>query len=199
MAITQTRRQQKEAEKREKLFNTARSLFAEHGFEAVTVDDICQTAGFGKSFFYRMVRSKDDLFMAFAAQDRNAYLQKHYQYSDEESFESLFRRFMHVNFDYNKLNGKSDSRLSYISYIQIYRQEMYPDHFYLDELRRLIARGMREQYFSAALTPHEHYQRIHDWLIGFFIGWSMQPDDSEAIAQEYDRIMDAMIDMLLRK
>ena len=49
------------ATSREELELVARELFAEHGFEATTVDDIAAAAGIGRRTFFRYFASKNDV------------------------------------------------------------------------------------------------------------------------------------------
>jgi AcrR family transcriptional regulator len=46
---------------RERLAESAFALFDERGYEATTVDDITERAGFGRTTFFRHYRSKDDV------------------------------------------------------------------------------------------------------------------------------------------
>ncbi len=50
--------------KREQLLAAALTLFAEHGFDATTVDTIAATAGVSVGIFYRYFRSKSQLLLA---------------------------------------------------------------------------------------------------------------------------------------
>jgi AcrR family transcriptional regulator len=50
---------------KEKLFETARRLFYQHGYRAVGVDSIAAESGIGKMTLYRHYPSKDDLIVAF--------------------------------------------------------------------------------------------------------------------------------------
>jgi len=46
------------------LMNTARELFKEKGFKAVTIEEICQKAGVSKVTFYKHYKNKNDLALA---------------------------------------------------------------------------------------------------------------------------------------
>lgn len=46
---------------RDKLFAAAKQLFAQKGYDGVTVDEICQAAGLSKNVFYACFASKHDL------------------------------------------------------------------------------------------------------------------------------------------
>jgi AcrR family transcriptional regulator len=49
-----------------RLLAAARDAFARHGYDGVSVSDICQNAGMAKGSFYRYFSSKDEVFLAAA-------------------------------------------------------------------------------------------------------------------------------------
>jgi len=55
-----TRKQQAE-KTRQRLFDIAMSLFDKRGYDSVTVDEICATAGVSKGAFYNYFKSKDQV------------------------------------------------------------------------------------------------------------------------------------------
>ena len=61
-------------ETREKLLHSALTVFATHGYERATVDEIVRDAGFSKGAFYVHFESKEDLFWAML-EGRIDYLQ----------------------------------------------------------------------------------------------------------------------------
>lgn len=56
-----TKRQLQALASREKIFTTAQSLFAEKGYDNVSVADICKEAGVSIGLFYNYFRSKSDI------------------------------------------------------------------------------------------------------------------------------------------
>jgi DNA-binding transcriptional MerR regulator len=50
----------------ERLLDTARTAFARHGYDGVSVSEICEAAGIAKGTFYRYFDSKDAIFVAAA-------------------------------------------------------------------------------------------------------------------------------------
>ena len=70
--VTKKRRRE---ETRQKLLDSAFSVFATHGYERATVDEIVRDAGFSKGAFYVHFESKDDLFWAML-EGRIEYLQE---------------------------------------------------------------------------------------------------------------------------
>ncbi|MBA1335396.1 MAG: Transcriptional regulator, AcrR family [Firmicutes bacterium] len=65
MAKKLTKRQQKSEENKRKIVNCAMRLFAEHGYDNVSVDDIAKAANSSKGSFYNYFRSKDELFVFY--------------------------------------------------------------------------------------------------------------------------------------
>jgi AcrR family transcriptional regulator len=60
-AASVTRREQFAMETRKLIFDTAVDLFAEKGYDSMTVDDICEKAGVAKGTFYNHFKSKDQI------------------------------------------------------------------------------------------------------------------------------------------
>lgn len=198
MAIQKTKREIKSEQNFKNITATAKSLFYAYGFDRVTVDDICAQAGVSKSTFYTHFSSKQDLLILSEASDRNEFLKEQYQYDESLPLRELMRSFFFANFAYNRKSSREWNRTSYLSYIKTHRQEYRENHYYQDELRRLVRRGMEENAFRSELTFDEHYRMIHDWIIGFLIGWSVYPDSVPGVDQMYENIINAMIHSLLK-
>lgn len=70
-AVPKKRRRE---ETKDRLLNSAFSVFATHGYERATIDEIVHQAGFSKGAFYVHFQSKEDLFWAML-EGRIAHLQ----------------------------------------------------------------------------------------------------------------------------
>ena len=57
-------RQKQALATKKKIFDTAKELFSQYGFDAVTVDQITQTCGIGKGTFYHYYKSKEELIIS---------------------------------------------------------------------------------------------------------------------------------------
>src|ERR1700730_9389470 len=60
------RRQRRSSQIRERLFRAALDLFAQHGFDDTTVEEITNAADVGKGTFFNYFPSKDHILLAFA-------------------------------------------------------------------------------------------------------------------------------------
>lgn len=65
MAKKLTKRQRKSQENKRKIVNCAMRLFAEHGYDNISVDDIARAANSSKGSFYNYFGSKDELFVFY--------------------------------------------------------------------------------------------------------------------------------------
>ena len=65
----ETRPKRRRAETVERLLDAALETFAEIGFAAATVEDICRRGGFTRGAFYSSFRTKDELFAALFARE----------------------------------------------------------------------------------------------------------------------------------
>ncbi len=73
VAVPLGRRQRRRAETRERIFRSALGLFAEHGFQATTVEDITEAADVGKGTFFNYFRNKEDVLSALAEVQLDKY------------------------------------------------------------------------------------------------------------------------------
>jgi AcrR family transcriptional regulator len=66
---TEARPKRRRAETVERLLDAALETFAEIGFAAASVEDICRRGGFTRGAFYSSFRTKDELFAALFARE----------------------------------------------------------------------------------------------------------------------------------
>lgn len=59
---TVTKKRRSREQTRQKLLDSALQVFARHGYERATVDEIVREAGFSKGAFYVHFETKEDLF-----------------------------------------------------------------------------------------------------------------------------------------
>ncbi len=200
MQQKKTRRQLHNEENMRNIISQARRLFAARGFEAVTVDDICAAANVGKSTFYNLFDSKDDLLMVAAGEERNQFLQEAFVYDDTACFKTQLFDFLQQNFFYNIKKGAAHTRLEYKSYLLTGSAIPSNNQHYHDVLYRLIDRGLQQQYLSPALSREEYFNYITDTLIGLLIGWAVRADTAAALSDNNcNTTLQMLISSLIQK
>ncbi len=199
MALKKTTRELKNEEHRINIHTAAAALFCEYSFDRVTVDDICALAGVGKSTFYNLYDSKDDLMMISTAKERFQYIEDHYHYDEAIPFLDLLKLYFRVNFGYVLNSGREKSRLVYRGYMSTGKSTSFPPNVYVDELYRLVDRGLAEKKLCANLSREEYWQLMSDTMIGCFIGWSSRIKDEPGLDEKYLHILDGLVDSLVRE
>lgn len=199
MAIYPTKRELKDIEQREHIIQSSQKLFDQYGFKRVTMDDICRHAAIGRSVFYRHFNGKDDLYMIYLAKEREEFLLKHYVYDEKTDLRILFTNFFSANFEFNRQYDRVSNRIAYISYIQVFFKLRTAGDFYGKAFNQLIQRGIQENRLRMSLSPEEHFIVMHDWLIGFLIGWSIRPENQSSIEDAYDKIVQQIASVWLKE
>lgn len=69
-----TPRQVKSKETKEKIFKAAVELIKKHGFEYLTIKNICQTAKISNGTFFHYFKTKDELLAYYLSEGYNKYL-----------------------------------------------------------------------------------------------------------------------------
>ncbi len=79
-AVVGSRRERKKERTRQEIYRAAMELFVARGFDAVTIEEICQTADVAKGTFFLHFPTKDALLLEYghqAVQELEALLQAH--------------------------------------------------------------------------------------------------------------------------
>ena len=86
------RRERRRAETRERLFRAALSLFAQHGFQSTTVEDITEAADVGKGTFFNYYPSKEHVLAAFGDMQLGKFQAVLASHTGDEAGGDLLRR-----------------------------------------------------------------------------------------------------------
>jgi AcrR family transcriptional regulator len=61
MSVTLSRQQQKSKETKDRIFRAAKEIMQKHGYEELSIKNICEKAGVSNGSFYHHFKTKDDL------------------------------------------------------------------------------------------------------------------------------------------
>lgn len=201
MALKKTARELKNEAHMRTIQKHAKALFGEYGFDRVTVDDICASANVSKSTFYNLYKSKEDLNMISTNIARCEYIRTHYHFDEALSVHELFRRFFQVNYDFVLQHSRSETRMTYRSYLATgdILGDSLERNDYLDALNLLIARATREKAWLITLPENLYWRYVTDTMIGCFIGWSTCIEDQPGLNENYRMLLDALVDSMIKK
>lgn len=71
MSETLSKQQQKSKETKDKIFQAAKHILQKHGYEALSIKNICEEAGVSNGSFYHHFKTKDDLLSYYIEEQPN--------------------------------------------------------------------------------------------------------------------------------
>ena len=172
--------QQRVEETKKQIFFTAMRLFAEHGYDNVSVDDIVERSHSSKASFYNYFRSKDELFVFY-----NQGLSERYEmffrtltsekyYYSLSGLQKLYMMYMYILSAYGE-NGGELTRLSHMRFLR----EGLEGEDYLqgsqqciqDITLALISHGQKDGSVDPTLDPQLLSDGLFSHLNGLLFDW----------------------------
>ncbi len=182
-----------QAEKtRQKILETAVEMIRTHGFDNITVDDICKQSKAAKGSFYHYFKSKDDIIIEMYRDYDNSYM------STFSELPPTMTSIEKLLFTYKNMGMRAKARgAEYVR--QIYKSQIYTGtKYFISEERPLfkvihetIADGQKNNEIRRDLTTKELTRLILIFSRGVVYDWSLHEGDydiEEAI-EKYFRII----------
>jgi AcrR family transcriptional regulator len=171
------RRERKAAETRLKLFRCAMQLFAERGFQNVTVEDITEAADVGKGTFFNYFESKDQVLGVMAEiQLGKVRAAMEEAEAGKRSIQSVLQRlFARVSEEPGRSPELARTVISSFLASEIIRRVMDQN---MCEGRRIAARiielGQERSEIDVKLKPEQVAFQLQQSLLGTLLLWSLR-------------------------
>jgi len=198
-----TQRQLQSRETKNKIFKTALKLFAQHGYENVTIDDIVQHSGVSKGSFYTHFRAKEHIFIEQFRKIDNYYedWEKNHKKSDCASAKLLsfvkgLTYFVFEDLHLDILKVVYTSQISLTSSVPKLLSDKTRPYFLI--VGRIISQGQQEGEFRTDLTAEEIAELIARFIRGLLYDWCLF-EGSFDLEQEGQRYFTLILDMLRKK
>ena len=171
------RRERKAAQTRLKLFRCAMQLFAERGFQNVTVEDITEAADVGKGTFFNYFESKDQVLGVMAeiqlGKVRSAMEEAE---AGKHSIQSVLQRlFARVGEEPGRSPELARTVISSFLASEVIRRGMDQN---MCEGRRMAARivelGQERGEIDAKLKPEQVALQLQQAFLGTLLLWSLR-------------------------
>jgi AcrR family transcriptional regulator len=188
-----TRKQQAE-QTRQKLFDTAMSLFDKRGYDRVTVDDICAKAGVSKGAFYNHFKSKDQVVLETFMQADNYYEQVFPMLEQEETYLGKAMVFARAALANIERTGVMVMRISYHGQIApgLKSTPIASRERALYQLTEvLVEEGQASGEIRSDLPSSMIAENIIHAIRGIVYDWCQQ--DGKFNLQEYGRVLMQML------
>lgn len=185
------RRARRATETREKIFRAALALFAERGFQEVTVEDITEAADVGKGTFFNYFPSKEHVFAAFGdlqlGKVERALAQAR---SGKRGLRDLLADFPQVMAEEPGrsplvFRGLVSAVAASEPVREIFRQRLARGREMLGEL---FALGQKRGEIRRGLDPAEMARMLQQEFFGAMLLWALQP--TEPLARRMARAME---------
>ena len=99
---------------RDKLLDAATRLFHENGYQAVTVNDICEAAQLTKGAFYHHFDSKETLYQHLYTPQLDAYLSAHFSIPENADGKTLLLSLADATLSFSEEIGREMTSLSVV-------------------------------------------------------------------------------------
>jgi len=174
------RRERRAAETRVRLFRSAMRLFAQRGFQNVTVEDITQAADVGKGTFFNYFESKDQVLGVMAEIQLGkvrAVLEE--AEAGKQPVRSVLRGlFQRVSEEPGRSPEMTRALISTFLASEQIRSMMAAN---LAEGRRMVARvlqlGQQRGEVASTLKPEQLARQCQQSVIGTLLFWSLRGDE----------------------
>lgn len=176
MAINTTDQENKSAQTRQKILESAIELFLVYGVKKVTIDDICNNCNLTKGSFYHHFPTKDHIVSLSINQGLDKYVESNYI---NDNLLNLSQQITNLNlcaFEFFKNIGKEMTRESYISMINSSVEVRIDGRIYVDYLTSIIKQVSECNIALANFTFDEAYIYSISVFTGIIMKWSTSID-----------------------
>lgn len=173
-----TKRDLQAEETRQRLLKTAIKMIEVHGFDNITVDDICRESKAAKGLFYHYFKSKDDIIIELYRAYDEMYVKKLSKFPSEmTSIQKLIFTYQKMAKTYQK-TGPEYVRQIYKS--QIYTGTKYfasESRPYYKLLYEIIAQGQKNKELRKDLSTRELTRMFMIFSRGIVYDWAIHQGD----------------------
>jgi len=164
---------------RQRIFNTAVSLFLEKGYDSVTIDEICRSVGLTKGAFYSHFKSKDQIVL-----ERMLAVDEHYRTDIlplVENLESSIDKvlsFVRLVIAHMAELGKATVRIAYltqIGYDEKLSAIMTEKRTLYKIIQALVAEAQEKGELRSDLSSAQITQVIIHNIRGIVYNWCLSP------------------------
>lgn len=178
MAINRTKLENKSAETRQALLDSAIKLFMKYGVKRVTIDDICNNCNLTKGSFYHHFPSKDHIVTLSINSGMDKFIVENYLRDKTLKTKDQLLLLNLCAFKYFESIGKEMTRFSYISLLNKAVEVRIKGRPYVDNLTAIIEEAQEEGSLLMNLNFNEAYMHSISVFTGILMKWSTSIDSS---------------------
>ena len=158
---------------RDKLLDAATRLFHENGYQAVTVNDICEAAQLTKGAFYHHFDSKETLYQHLYTPQLDAYLSAHFSIPENADGKTLLLSLAEEI-------GREMTSLSVVVMLNRGTSHLFTEgRIHTRLLQRALSQSQAEKTLQCEGTERELMLIYSCLMVGFLVKWASAASDSD--------------------
>lgn len=197
-----TKRSISALETKNKIYNIALKLFAKHGYETVTIEDIAKYAKISKGNFYTHFDSKDSVLLELFNRIDSYYVEVFKHVSDNETAENQIRILLGAMCEY----CKNVCGIKAIQVIYANQVSSKPHTKILNNkaraiytfLRKIIVLGQSNGEFQSDVNPDYLAEIVARFFRALLYDWCLYNDDFD-LQTEGDRYFDFIVKAIKKR
>lgn len=164
---------------RDKLLDAATRLFHENGYQAVTVNDICEAAQLTKGAFYHHFDSKEALYQHLYTPQLDTYLASHFSISEDADGKTLLLALADATLSFSEEIGREMTSLSITVMLSRGTSHLFTEgRVHTRLLHQALSQSQAGNQLKCDGSEHELMLIYSCLMVGFLVKWASLADES---------------------
>ncbi len=192
-----TNRDLQALETEKKVTDMAMKLVKEHGYDKVTISQICRSCGVAKGTFYSYFTSKKDILIKLTSRFNNE-LSMLFIYDENLDAVTLYKNAVKSYLNYVSKDGHAFTK----SYVKaLIDEELATENISLELqqefIDKVLQKGLKDGDFQPTMSCDEYFIIFRASLMGVLTQWSMSKESDDLIMMG-KRVLFPLIDLMRR-
>ena len=164
---------------RDKLLDAATRLFHENGYQAVTVNDICEAAQLTKGAFYHHFDSKEALYQHLYTPQLDTYLASHFSIPEDADGKTLLLALADATLSFSEEIGREMTSLSITVMLSRGTSHLFTEgRVHTCLLHQALSQSQAGNQLKCEGSEHELMLIYSCLMVGFLVKWASLADES---------------------
>ena len=164
---------------RDKLLDAATRLFHENGYQAVTVNDICEAAQLTKGAFYHHFDSKEALYPHLYTPQLDTYLASHFSIPEDADGKTLLLALADATLSFSEEIGREMTSLSITVMLSRGTSHLFTEgRVHTRLLHQALSQSQAGNQLKCEGSEHELMLIYSCLMVGFLVKWASLADES---------------------
>lgn len=164
---------------RDKLLDAATRLFHENGYQAVTVNDICEAAQLTKGAFYHHFDSKEALYQHLYTPQLDTYLASHFSIPEDADGKTILLALADATLSFSEEIGREMTSLSITVMLSRGTSHLFTEgRVHTRLLHQALSQSQAGNQLKCDGSEHELMLIYSCLMVGFLVKWASLADES---------------------